>query len=212
MPSAKPGKKNQEAPPIPYDYFAGLLSYLIPGLGQIYQGRMAKGVLFLVCIYGLFGYGLYLGQWSNVYISNPAGLPKMSLPFFGPQDGVVKALYYRPQYVGQFWTGLVAWPAIWHYGRTPDKQEVPAEEDNKGVKEFTWRNFQTQPSEKDLNLMQTNGSKAWDLAWVFTVIAGVLNIMVIYDAVAGPALRFAEGAHSLDGNTSRALSAPVGAT
>ena len=26
-----------------------------------------------------------------------------------------------------------------------------------------------------------------ELAWVFTVIAGVLNILVIYDAVAGPA-------------------------
>jgi hypothetical protein len=26
-----------------------------------------------------------------------------------------------------------------------------------------------------------------DLGWVYTVIAGVLNIMVIYDAFAGPA-------------------------
>jgi hypothetical protein len=26
-----------------------------------------------------------------------------------------------------------------------------------------------------------------ELGWVYTVIAGVLNIMVIYDAVAGPA-------------------------
>jgi hypothetical protein len=27
-----------------------------------------------------------------------------------------------------------------------------------------------------------------ELGWVYTVIAGVLNIMVIYDALAGPAL------------------------
>ena len=32
-----------------------------------------------------------------------------------------------------------------------------------------------------------NGDKTWDLAWVYTVIAGVLNVMVIYDAFAGPA-------------------------
>jgi hypothetical protein len=27
-----------------------------------------------------------------------------------------------------------------------------------------------------------------ELGWVYTVIAGVLNILVIYDAVAGPAM------------------------
>ncbi len=35
--------------------------------------------------------------------------------------------------------------------------------------------------------MQTAGDKTWDLGWIYTVIAGVLNIMVIYDAIAGPA-------------------------
>ena len=40
---------------------------------------------------------------------------------------------------------------------------------------------------KTINEMQNEGDKRWDLGWVFTVIAGVLNIMVIYDALAGPA-------------------------
>jgi len=40
-----------------------------------------------------------------------------------------------------------------------------------------------------LNELQTNGDKTWDLGWVFTVVAGVLNILVIYDAFAGPAFR-----------------------
>ena len=30
---------------------AAFLSYLFPGLGQIYQGRIAKGILFFVCVY-----------------------------------------------------------------------------------------------------------------------------------------------------------------
>ena len=65
-----------------------------------------------------------------------------------------------------------------------------------------WHNFQrTPPEDRDradgawrmwkedgLNQMQANGDKTWDLGWVFTVIAGVLNILVIYDAYAGPAL------------------------
>ena len=40
---------------------------------------------------------------------------------------------------------------------------------------------------KTLNELQNEGDKTWDLGWVFTVIAGALNIMVIYDALAGPA-------------------------
>src|SRR5262249_58527613 len=45
----------------PYHPLAGVLSYLVPGLGQIMQGRVGKGLLFLVCIYAMFFYGIYLG-------------------------------------------------------------------------------------------------------------------------------------------------------
>ena len=40
-----------------------------------------------------------------------------------------------------------------------------------------------------MNDLQRNGDKRWDLGWVYTIIAGVLNILVIYDALAGPAFR-----------------------
>ena len=43
------------------------------------------------------------------------------------------------------------------------------------------------PSERELNELQRDSDKHWDLGWVYTVIAGVLNVLVIYDALAGPA-------------------------
>ena len=51
------------------------------------------------------------------------------------------------------------------------------------------RSFQRAPSEEELNDLQRNGNKRWDLGWVYTVIAGVLNLLVIYDAFAGPMFR-----------------------
>ena len=42
-------------------FIAGVLAWLIPGLGHFYQGRNAKGALFAICILGTFLYGLYLG-------------------------------------------------------------------------------------------------------------------------------------------------------
>jgi hypothetical protein len=47
--------------------------------------------------------------------------------------------------------------------------------------------YQRTPTEKANNAVQNAADKLFELSWVYTVIAGVLNIMVIYDAMAGPA-------------------------
>ena len=46
--------------------------------------------------------------------------------------------------------------------------------------------------------MQRDSDKRWDLGWVYTVIAGVLNVLVIYDALAGPAFGATDAAHRKD--------------
>src|SRR5262245_24302611 len=51
-----------------YSPLAALLSFLVPGLGQLSQGRLSKGLFFLVSLYGLFFTGMYLGDWKNVYL------------------------------------------------------------------------------------------------------------------------------------------------
>lgn len=207
-------ESSTSSPPVHSEYapLAGFLSYLIPGLGQISQGRIGKGLLFFVCITGLFFYGMYLGNWSNVYLpdlaeeNNPLGLPPLAAN-----------LYHRPQFLGQFWVGVAAWPAVVQY-MAYDKeaesgplfgtyQRFPYESrstlkpppdmagDPAGRKKYRHENAgQLKPTEaledwpgQTLNQLQTDGDKTWDLGWVFTVIAGVLNIMVIYDALAGPA-------------------------
>lgn len=191
---------NAAAPASPPFSWPGLvLSYLVPGLGQIYQGRYAKGILFFVCVYGLFFYGMARGNWSNVYLPdtrdvNPPGNVPMALV----------DLYNRPQFIGQFWMGAVVWPAIWQYWMYDgDAQTGPLFGDWMRTP-YEWRKGGDKPRDvtdpktrtppegwekthKTLNEMQTDGDKTWDLAWVYTVIAGVLNVMVIYDAYAGPA-------------------------
>ncbi|HEV3023485.1 MAG TPA: DUF6677 family protein, partial [Pirellulales bacterium] len=48
---------------------AAVLAWLVPGLGHLYQGRMFKGVLFMVCLLGTFFFGLYLSNGRAVYAS-----------------------------------------------------------------------------------------------------------------------------------------------
>ncbi len=174
----------------PTDPIAAVLSYLIPGLGQIYQGRLGKGVLFFVCVYTLFFIGVYLGSGSvqlkgetytvasNVYLPDTADLNN---PFNLPR--LAANLYNRPQFAGQFWVGVAAWPAVWQYLNYDRRQEQG---------DPLLGQFERTPSEAALNAVHTSGDKLLELAWVFTVIAGVLNVMVIYDALAGPAFPSAD--------------------
>jgi hypothetical protein len=136
-------------------------------------------------LYALFFGGMAMGDWKNVYIPDTARHnPTWNLP------NPVINIYNRPQYAGQFWIGIAAWPAIWQYNGWP----VPPVHTSP-----FWHYFQKTPPEskqtapldweggKTLSELQTDGDKTWDLAWVYTVIAGVLNVLVIYDAFAGPA-------------------------
>jgi hypothetical protein len=173
-------------PPRKLDPLAAVLSYLLPGLGQVVQGRIGKGVLFFLGINGLFFYGMWMGQMKNVWLPDAGDLPDADVPIAGKLYGVPKALYYRPQFVGQFWIGAAAWPALMQYAATrPDPDADPA-----GPPPTKYLGHYMQaPNEAALNDLQRNGNKLWDLGWVYTVIAGVLNVLVIYDAFAGPVIR-----------------------
>jgi hypothetical protein len=171
-------------PSRPYDLFAALLSYLVPGLGQIYQGRVGKGVLFMVSLLGMFFLGMHLGNWSNVYLPEPRNRPAAPDEFTNKVRRLGSAIVNdRLAFAGQFWIGVAAWPAILQYN---DKWFFSEKSDPALYK------FQKMPPEDELNRLQSAGDKSWDLGWVYTVIAGVLNILVIYDALAGPAFQRVE--------------------
>lgn len=190
MATASPTNKASAPPSQPISLGAGFLSYLVPGLGQIYQGRIGKGLLFLVCVYGLFFYGTWLGSGeveehgqvhritSNVFLphsaaqNNPWRLPSLAAD-----------LYNRPQFLGQFWAGVVVWPAVWQYRNFNENAKAGP----------IFGTFMRDPGEATINSVQKAHDKTYDLGWVFTVIAGVLNVMIIYDAFAGAAFAGAGG-------------------
>src|SRR4051794_19364173 len=91
-------------------YIAAFLAWLVPGLGHIYQGRTAKGILYAVCILSLYFLGFVMGEGKIVYWRwvNPMQSPDK----------------FCLHYVGQFFVGLPALPALIqstlsHYGLSP---------------------------------------------------------------------------------------------
>jgi hypothetical protein len=152
---------------------AAFLSYLVPGLGQIYQKRYGKGVLFMVSLLGMFMLGQAMGQWQNVYVPRDGG------PGQRGRGNLVSSLVMRWHYIGQFWIGVAAWPALWHYFGPPPPP--PGEE-----AESILSKYQRAPNETKVNEFLVDSDKTPDLGWVYTVVAGMLNILVMYDAYAGP--------------------------
>jgi hypothetical protein len=158
---------------------AAILSYLVPGLGQIYQGRFGKGILFMVSLLGMFILGQWMGNWQNVYY-NPTNETDRQ-----QQNRIMRIFSAvvgdRWQYAGQFWIGIAAWPALWQHMGGP----LPNKENHR-----FWHDFQKAPSTKQeedaINKFFVESDKTPDLGWVYTVVAGMLNILVIYDAYAGP--------------------------
>src|SRR5438132_564658 len=102
--------KEDELPPLPpvkFDWLGALLSYLIPGLGQVYQGRIGKGLLFFFGLYTLFFYGMWMGQWRNVWLPDVSDMPPLEVAG-NRLPGIPSSLSYRPQFMAQFWIGVSA--------------------------------------------------------------------------------------------------------
>jgi uncharacterized protein DUF6677 len=200
-PASAPPAKLPPPPPPPARELAALLSFMVPGTGQILQGllkkdpsRLLKGVFFLVVLLSMFFVGMWLGKGKNVYIPHvQEGLRESNkqLRLSGREmPNLLADVYTRLQYAGQFWIGVAAWPALWNY-YAPDSAILEQYYGSPGAMkkgEARSRSQLLQEGDQEASDLQfaPDMGKRWDIGWVYTVIAGVLNILVIYDAWAGP--------------------------
>ncbi|HMP03172.1 MAG TPA: hypothetical protein PKD86_06295 [Gemmatales bacterium] len=190
-------------PVLPFPGLAALLSLVIPGLGQMAQGlasgrpqRLIKGILFCVVLLGMFMYGQWLGDWRNVYvphfqeylIESREGLAYRLWPTNRVMPPFLGNLRTRLQYVAQFWIGAAAWPALWNYFQ-PDRPIFGSYQLSPGSMrsdEVRGREAVVQAADQEESDRQFRSDRSQDIAWIYTVIAGILNLLVIYDAWAGP--------------------------
>jgi hypothetical protein len=153
-------------------WIAALLAWLMPGMGHVYQGRTGKGILFFVCVFGTFVFGMTLGEGKVVYASMPGQEP------------------WRWQYYCQLGVGLPAMPALVQRRlMSQDKQPLlnrfmaPPLDTPQPWKDDSGH-ASKQPNE--LALWTVAMHPRFEIGTVYTVIAGLLNVLVICDAYAGP--------------------------
>ena len=151
---------------------AALLAWLIPGAGHFYQGRHAKGVLFLVCILSAWILGFALGGGHVVYAS------------WVPGDK-------RWHYFLQAGVGGAALPALLQAKLMKDSTTKDGETSRNY--EPYWGGFMAPPlrpvkesAADEVSAWYARHGAGYEMGTWYTVIAGLLNILVIYDAYGGP--------------------------
>ena len=186
---------------------AVFLAWLCPGLGHLYQGRTQKGILFFLCLVPLILGGLWMGSYWEVerdefqipaYSSAETPSTDGAAPnadadgmrqLFFAKDAYLqwepgnKRLYFIPQALN----AVIAVPAfiqaklvkggkdpLWNGAFAP-----PALASDKREKETVIH----RPS---LNELLLRLHSWFDLGSIFLAVAGLLNLLVIFDALWGP--------------------------
>lgn len=148
--------------PVPVDLknptTAIFLAWLIPGAGHLYQGRRGKGILFLVCILSIYFLGLSMGGGRVVYAK---------------WDNEEKRL----PLICQLGVGLPTMPALAQALLVRQKMD-PIE--IAGVR------MMAPPIDGEMAELHRTYGYLFEMGTLYTMIAGLLNVLVIYDAGAGP--------------------------
>lgn len=169
----KEGSPNPQAETIEIDLrnptLAAFLAWLWPGAGHIYQRRYFKGGLFMISILAMYFCGLTMGKGHVVYAS------------WTETDK-------RWHYFCQVGVGLPALPALVQAKRVLGDEKEPLFD---GVMAPPAQPVLPE-NEDQLAVWHKTLDAKFELGTLYTMIAGLLNILVICDAYAGPFLAAAD--------------------
>ncbi len=144
---------------------AAVWAWLWPGAGHLYQRRYAKGILFMVCILVTYFFGLTLGGGHVVYASWKKGDK-------------------RWQYFCQLGVGAPALPALVQSQRVRSGGE-PLLADVMAPPDYISANSEVPDG---LSAWHLHYHTYFELGTLYTMVAGLLNVLAIYDAYSGPVL------------------------
>ena len=150
---------------------AAFLAWLMPGLGHFYQGRTAKGALFLITILGTFITGVYLGGNSEL------GWGRVVYASWREGDK-------RLPFLCQIGVGLPSMPALIQANRVRNGRP-PLVGGFMAPPAMEGQQRRGEPTLSDLN---KELHRFFELGTVYTMVAGLLNVLAIYDALSGPVI------------------------
>lgn len=190
-------------------YWAAVLAWLWPGAGHLYQRRFPKAFLFMACILSTYFAGLALGEGRVVY----ASLKKNDFRWqYFCQLGVgipaLPALAQSMVTSEKDKSGNRADPFFIMCERYP--KDFASKHPDLGVKDYhkveagvkvpagtaTYKDGFMAPPDGPHSVNYNDVLGQWhfelkhffEIGTLFTIVAGLLNLLAVYDAFSGPAI------------------------
>lgn len=154
------GKKHRQNSAAPF--VAGILAWLIPGAGHVYLRRTLRGVILCLCINGLF--------WSGVLIGGVFTVEPVRRPWW---------------FLAQICTGISGGAAWYRQERFSQWVAEKAGLDSPPGKPVNEAGLERSKAYKQV-LVENNLHLVYHtepVARTYTGIAGMLNLLCIFDAV-----------------------------
>ncbi len=171
------------AVPLKNRWLAFFLAWLFPGLGHFYQGRTVKGILFSVTILAL----LISGLQTSICRFKTEGIPPRFAATvycdFGVGNTLSQKIFTgRLFFIPQSANASMAIPALLQASRVNSgKKPLWNGAFAPPARVHSQKGFA--PSQNDLLLAM----RGWfDVSTIYIAAAGLLNILVMFDAFAGP--------------------------
>lgn len=162
-------------------WLAGFLAWLVPGFGHWYQGRRAKAIIYAAAIWPILLAGLWMGSyWEATPNGDSARRLLVARNVYWSWRSGDKRLYFVPQAA----IGAVAIPAY--------LQAKELKDGDGGVLSTAFApprlpsESATRPNQPSSAEIAANLHSWLDVGTIFTVVAGLLNLLAVFDAAGGP--------------------------
>jgi hypothetical protein len=172
---------------------AAVLSWFVPGLGQLYQGRSFKGAICMAALVGTLVAGMWIGGGNVVYASwrpadkrwaflGQAGIGAVAIP------AVVQSMRVSGAAGQPLGTGAWFAPPLVRGQKVSEtfRQRIIDRDPDIGREDFQGLTFLPRQPGDQLSLWHRRLGRFFDIGTLYTLLAGLLNLLVIYDAWAGP--------------------------
>lgn len=174
--------------PLKNRWLAAFLAWLCPGLGHFYQGRVAKGVIFFCSITLLLAAGLWMGSyWETGRAPAEGQTAPRTLCFaknaYCQWEPGNRRLYFIPQALN----AAVAVPALIQAALVRDGSLPLWNGAFAPPAASTFSTTDSIPGRPTLNAILVRLHSWFEMGTIFLASAGLLNLLIIFDALLGPA-------------------------
>lgn len=176
---ARQEKTAEETPRLRVPALAGALAWLIPGAGHLYQRRYFKAAVFGLSVWTCMIVGWWMGSYTQKMDDGSTRRHFARVVYCSWRSGDV-----RLAFIPQACVGVMALPAFKQARRPQDATEsISSTAFAPPRRQGEERTRPNQPTANDL----WGTLHSWfELGTLYTMVAGMLNLLAIFDAVGGP--------------------------